>query len=125
MATGAALTALAAGAALAAAAALAAPSSPGRYDAELCVATRPGTPPTCGAADVEVRSGLVSVRVSDIVYNLALRRDQLDVVTMHGKMQIDEFSSPYQWLETTLVFIDPDKDVRYEVRIGARKTAAR
>jgi hypothetical protein len=116
MAHGAALTALVAGAALAA-------SSPGRYDAELCVATRPGTPPTCGAADVEVRTGLVSVRVSDIVYNLALRSDQLDVVTMHGKMQIDEFSSPYQWEATTLVFTDPDKDVRYEVRIGARKTA--
>jgi len=119
---GAALTALAAGAALAATA-LAAPSSPGRYDAELCVATRPGTAPTCGAADVEVRTGLVSVRVSDIVYNLALRHDQLDVVTMHGKMQIDEFSSPYQWQATTLLFGDPDKDVRYEVRIGARKAA--
>jgi hypothetical protein len=122
MAHGAALTALAAGAALAATA-LAAPSSPGHYDAELCVATRPGTPPTCGAADVEVRTGLVSVRVSDIVYKLALRHDQLDVVTMHGKMQIDEFSSPYQWEATTLVFSDPDKDVRYEVRIGTRKTA--
>ena len=53
----------------------------------------------------------------------ALRRDELDVVTMHGKMQIDEFSSPYQWEATTLVFTDPDKDVRYEVRIGARKGA--
>jgi len=120
---GARLTALAAGATLAATAALAAPSSPGRYDAERCVATRPGAPPTCGAADVEVRSGLVSVRVSDIVYNLALRRDEFDVVTMHGKMQIDEFSSPYQWEATTLVFTDAEKDVRYEVRIGARKAA--
>jgi len=110
-------------AALAAAAAVAAPASPGRYDAELCVATRPGAAPTCGAADVEVRAGLVSVRVADIVYNLALRRDQLDVETMHGKMQIDEFSSPYQWDGTTLVFGDAEKDVRYEVRIGARKAA--
>ena len=123
MAGRAALTTLAAGAALVAAAAFAAPSPPGRYDAELCVATRAGATPTCGAADVEVRSGLVSVRVADIVYNLALRRDQLDVVTMHGKMQIDEFTSPYQWEATTLVFTDPDKDVRYEVRIGARKAA--
>src|SRR5689334_7356656 len=123
MARGAALTAAVAGAALAAAATLAAPSPPGRYDAELCVATRPGATPTCGAADVEVGSGVVSVRVADIVYNLALRHDQLDVVTMHGKMQIDEFSSPYQWQATTLLFVDPDKDVRYEVRIGARKLA--
>ena len=119
---GAALTALAAGAALAATA-LAAPSSPGRYDAELCVATRPGTAPTCGAADVEVRTGLVSVRVSDIVYNLALRHDQLDVVTMHGKMQIDEFSAAYEWDGAILRFNDAAKDVRYEVRIGARKVA--
>jgi len=110
-------------AALAAGTALGAPAPPGRYDAELCVATRPATPPTCGAADVEVRSGLLSVRISDIVYYLALGRDQLDVVTMHGKMQIDEFSSPYEWEGTTLVFTDTDKDVRYEVRIAARKSA--
>mgnify|MGYP007102170824 FL=1 len=44
-------------------------------------------------------------------------------MTMHGKMQIDEFSSPYQWEATTLVFTDAEKDVRYEVRIGARKAA--
>src|SRR5690348_15871891 len=109
-------------AALAAAAAVAAPATPGRYDAELCVATRPGAAPTCGAADVEVRAGLVSVRVADIVYNLALRRDQLDVETMHGKMQIDEFSSPYQWVSTTLVIGNAAKDVLHEVRIGGRKS---
>jgi hypothetical protein len=65
----------------------------------------------------------VRVRVADIVYRLALRRDQLDVETMHGQMQIDEFSAAYLWEGTTLVFNDADKDVRYEVRIGARKVA--
>jgi hypothetical protein len=117
MRSGAALTALAAGVALAA------PSPPGRYDAELCVATRPGAAPTCGAADVDIAPGVVRVRVADIVYRIALRRDQLDVETMHGAMQIDEFSAAYLWEGTTLVFSDADKDVRYEVRIGARKAA--
>ena len=114
---GAALLALATGAALAA------PSPPGRYDAELCVATRPQAAPTCGVADVEVAPDAIRVRVADIVYKLALRRDQLDVETMHGQMQIDQFSAAYLWEGTTLVFSDADKDVRYEVRIGARKSS--
>ena len=111
--------------ALAAGAAVAAPSAPGRYDAELCVATRPEAAPSCGAADVEVAPGAVVVRVSDIVYRLALRPRQLDVATMHGAMQIDEFSAAYLWDGTTLRFSDADKDVRYEVRIGARKGTSR
>jgi hypothetical protein len=43
---------------------------------------------------------------------------------MHGKMQIDEFSAAYEWDGPILRFIDAAKDVRYEVRIGARKGAA-
>jgi len=111
--------------ALAAAAAAAAPSAPGRYDGELCVATQATAVPTCGAADVEVATGLVRVRIADIVYQLALHRDQLDLQTMHGQMQIDEFSTAYLWEGTTLRFKDPDKEVRYEVRIGTRRGAAR
>jgi hypothetical protein len=118
---GALLIVLAAGAGAAAAA----PSAPGRYDAELCVATMPHAAPTCGAADVDVAPGRISVRVADIVYRLALRPSQLDVETMHGAMQIDEFSAAYDWDGTTLRFSDAAKDVRYEVRIGARRTAAR
>ena len=107
------------------AAASAMPAAPGRYDAELCVATRPGAAPSCGAAEVEVTPARISVRVADIVYRLALRPAQLDVATMHGQMQIDEFSAAYDWDGTTLRFSDAAKDVRYEVRIGARRTAAR
>jgi len=44
---------------------------------------------------------------------------------MHGQMQIDEFSAAYDWDGMTLRFSDAAKDVRYEVRIGARRTAAR
>ena len=106
---------------LAAGAALAAPSVPGRYEAELCVATQPSTAPSGGAAGGEIASGAIVVRVADIAYRLALRPEQLDVATMHAAMQIDEFSSRYLWEGTTLRFNDADKDVRYEVRIGARK----
>ena len=92
------------------AAAGATPAAPGRYDAELCVATRPQAAPTCGAAEVEVTPARISVRVADIVYRLALRPAQLDVETMHGPMQIDEFSAAYDWDGTTLRFSDAAKD---------------
>jgi len=68
------------------AAAGAMPTAPGRYDAELCVATRPQAAPSCGAAEVEVTPARISVRVADIVYRLALRTAQLDVETMHGRI---------------------------------------
>ena len=107
--------------ALAASTAAAAPAAPGRYDGKLCVATRPEAAPTCGSAEVEVATARIEVRVADIVYRLALRSEQLDVRTRHGRMQIDEFSAAYDWAGTTLRFGDAAKDVRYEVRIGARR----
>ena len=93
---------------------------PGRYDGQLCVATRPGEAASCGAAEVEVRGARVDVRVADIVYRLALRSSQLDVVTTHGALRIDEFSAPYAWEGKVLTFSDPAKDVRYEVRLPLR-----
>ena len=101
------------------------PAAPGRYDGQLCVATQADAEPTCGAAEVDVPSARrLSVRVSDIVYRLALRGTQLDVTTMHGNMQIDEFSAAYKWSGDTLLFGDPAKDARYEIRVGARKRAS-
>ena len=102
------------------------PAAPGRYDAQLCVATQADAEPTCGAAEVDVPNARrLSVRISDIVYRLELRPGQLDVTTMHGNMQIDEFSAFYKWSGDTLLFGDPAKDSRYEVRVGARKRASR
>ena len=93
----------------------------GRYDGLLCVATRPGVAPTCGSVEVELRGGgRIVVRVADIVYHLVLGRDQLEVATLHGAMQIDEFNAPYEWQGETLRFDDLAKAVRYEVRLGAR-----
>ena len=109
--------------AAAATAAAAAPPVPGRYAAELCVATLAGEAPTCGAADVELRSGgRISVRVADIVYRLALRSSQLDALTMHGNMQIDEFSAVYEWAGEVLRFSDAAKGVVYEVRLGPARS---
>jgi len=96
----------------------------GRYDGQLCVATRADAPPTCGAADVQVAGQRVSVRVADIVYRLALRSTELDVETMHGAMQIDEFSAAYAWAGDTLRFSDAAKNVVYEVRLGVRRAPA-
>jgi len=99
----------------------AAPPAPGRYEAVLCVATQPRAEPSCGSVEAELRSGgRLSVRVADIVYRLALGRDQIEVATLHGTMQIDEFNAPYEWLGETLRFSDLAKDVRYEVRLGNR-----
>lgn len=101
---------------------LAAAAQPGRYDGQLCVATRADAAPVCGAAEVEIKGGSrVDVRVADIVYRLALRSSQLDASTLHGRMQVDEFSSPYAWAGDVLVFADEAKAVRYEVRLGARR----
>lgn len=90
----------------------------GRRTAQLCVATLP-KPPSCGPAQVEVRTdGAMRVRVDDIVYTLQLRSSQVDVVVMHNVVQIDEFTVPYEWLGNTLQFVDDDRKSRYEIRFA-------
>jgi len=95
---------------------------PGRYDATLCVATVASAPPSCGPIEFDMTSASTArLRVADIVYQLALHTNKLDVVTMHGAMQIDEFTAPYAWQGEELAFIDADKGVRYTVRVGKRR----
>jgi hypothetical protein len=101
-----------------AALAQAAPPS-GRYAGELCVATG-DAPADCGAVDVTLRGrGRVAVRIADLVYRLTLHSSQLDLVLVHGTVQIDAFTAAYEWQGRTLHFSDPDKPVRYRVRIDA------
>jgi len=110
---------------LAGAAASAAPA-PGRYAATLCVSTTAASPPSCGAAEFEIRSrARARVRVADVVYRLHLRPAQVDVMTMQGFMEIDEFSALYEWHGNVLTFTDPDKNVRYEVKAEAKARAKR
>ena len=113
-------------AALAAASSMAVAAAPaaGRYDGQLCVATKTATAPSCGAALVELRSGgRVEVRVADIAWRLALRSSQLDALTMHGNIQIDAFSAPYEWAGDVLRFTDAAKGAAYEVRLQGPRPA--
>lgn len=97
--------------------AAAAPPASGRYVGRLCVAS--GTAePDCGPADVTVRSRQWQIRIADIVYQLQLHSSQLDLVLMHGAMQIDGFTARYEWEGDTLRFDDPQKAVRYRVTVG-------
>ena len=107
-------------AALQASAAPAARPVPGRYAAQLCVTTIPA-PSNCGPAQVELRrGGAVQVRVDDLVYHLKLHRGRVDLMLMHGAVEIDDFVAPYQWVGPLLQFIDADRGVLYEVRFGDR-----
>jgi hypothetical protein len=99
-----------------ASAAAAGPPAAGRYVAQMCVAVS-NVEPACGRAEIEWRAADRAVlRISDVVYALRLYTSQLDVVLMHGAMQIDGFTAIYEWDGPTLRFIDADKNVRYEVR---------
>lgn len=89
----------------------------GHYEGELCVATG-SNPPSCGPADVKLSSGFAQVQVSDIVYRLSMTAGRLDLVLMHGTMQIDGFSAPFTWDDRVLRFEDPDKPVRYRIRFA-------
>ena len=112
---------------LGAASVQAAPAA-GRYEARLCV-TLAAQPPNCGPAQAQWSGGRLQLKVNDIEYRLQLQpkreRGQLDVLLMHGTMQIDEFSAPYEWAANNLQFADADKQTRYEVRFGERQRAAR
>ena len=113
-----ALAALAAGGASAAVAD--GPPALGRHAAELCVANASAAP-SCGPAQVELRrDGSARVRVDDLVYRLQLRSSQVEVVLMHGAVQVDEFTVPYAWVGSSLQFTDDERKVRYEVRFAKR-----
>ena len=97
----------------------------GRHAVELCVATLPA-PPNCGPAQAELRSdGSVRMRIDDVVYRMQLHSSQVEIVLMHGAVQIDEFTAPYEWRGSALKFNDSERDARYEIRFPERKGAAK
>ena len=97
----------------------------GRHAVELCVATLP-KPPSCGAAQVDLRAdGTLRLRVDDVVYDLRLYSSQVEVIVMHNIVQIDEFKVPYTWVGSTLQFRDQERNSMYEIRFGQDKRAAR
>ncbi len=96
--------------------------APGRYGGELCVTTPASAAPGCGPAEVELQAGGgARVSISDISYRLQLKSSQVQVVLMHGGMQVDEFVSNYEWVGRTLQFTDADKRARYALRLTERK----
>ena len=103
--------------ALAGCAVVAGAPTDGHYDGELCVATG-RNPPSCGPADVKMSKGFAQVQVSDIVYRLSMKAGKLDMVLMHGTLQIDGFSAPFTWEDRVLRFEDPEKPVFYRIRFG-------
>lgn len=89
----------------------------GRYDGRWCVSVGDAAA-DCGPVQVEVlRQRRLNVRIADIVYQLRLNSSQVDVVLMHGTMQIDGFFAPYEWVGSSLQFLDIDKRTRYELRL--------
>jgi len=100
-------------------------AAPGRGQATLCVATASG-PPSCGPAQAEVgRDGSIRLRIDDIVYQMRLRSTQVEIVLMHGFMQIDEFTAPFVWADRTLRFSDDERGAKYEIRFPRTKQVAR
>jgi hypothetical protein len=105
--------------------AVAAEPLPGRYAARMCVSVA-AAQPDCGPAEAEWRgTRQMAVRISDIVYLLTLRDKRVDVVLMHGAMQIDGFSAPFTWQGDALQFVDADKNVRFDVQLQARQDKPR
>jgi hypothetical protein len=97
------------------------PPPPGHYDAVLCV-TIGEAQASCGPVTADIGgAGQALVRVSDIAYRLQVHADQLGVTLFHGTMQIDGFFAPYRWAGNLLLFSDPDKGTRYEVKLGTRR----
>ncbi|MFM6992467.1 MAG: hypothetical protein ACKOWD_14560 [Rhodoferax sp.] len=99
-------------------ASLPSPPSDGRYTGELCVA-QAARPADCGPARLTLASDVVLVQVSDMVYRLFLKGDQLDLTLMHDRVQVDAFSASHEWRGRHLRFADVARSVRYEVRFGA------
>jgi len=94
----------------------------GRYDGQLCVTTAVG-PQQCGLAEVILLSGdRVTVRISDVRYELKLQGGRVDVVLLHGNVQIDGFNGNFAWkgagVGAMLHFVDAEKKSRYEVRFN-------
>lgn len=66
----------------------------------------------------------MTVRISDVRYELTLQGGRIEVGLLHGNMQIDGFSGIYAWKGAgsgaVLHFVDTEKDSRYEVHFTER-----
>jgi hypothetical protein len=98
----------------------------GRHAAQLCVTTTANAAPSCGPAQVDIgQRSDIRVRVDDVVYHLQLHNSQLDVVLMHGSIEIDDFTATYQWSDKALRFDDDERNAHYEIRFDEAKRVKR
>ncbi|WP_418317858.1 hypothetical protein [Piscinibacter sakaiensis] len=98
------------------------PAPSGLINGRMCV--RPLDPQRgagdCGPVDILLLGARhAHVGFSDIVYRLELDAGRIDVILMHGPMQIDGFTTRYGWHGTRLDFSDPEKGVRYQIHFDA------
>lgn len=101
-------------------------AGPGFVEGRMCVRPLAGGDQAgnCGPVEIALLSGnRAVVRISDIVYRLQLHANEVEIVLMHGTMQIDEFIAAYDWQGKTLHFRDPDKGLRYEIDFEPRPPA--
>ncbi|MEO5696262.1 MAG: hypothetical protein ABIQ60_03900 [Burkholderiaceae bacterium] len=92
--------------------------------AELCVAT-PVDSQRCGPAQADrLADGTIRLRIDDIAYQLQLRSREVDVVLMHGTLQVDDFSAPFEWIGDVLRFVDIARGLRYEIRFPSGRPPA-
>ena len=116
------------GAALSGLAAVSGSESPDLVEGLMCVrpiadGDRAGD---CGPVQIAMLSGnRAVVRISDIVYRLQLHANQVDIVLMHGSMQIDGFTAPYDWQGKTLNFKDTEKGLRYKIDFDPKAARAK
>jgi hypothetical protein len=97
------------------------PPPAGAYDAEMCV-TVAARATNCGPVRVDIgEGGWALVRFADMAYRLQVHADQLGVSLFHGTMQIDGFFARYRWNGQNLQFADPEKNTRYELKLGTRR----
>lgn len=98
---------------------------PGDYDARLCVTVN-RQPPNCGPAEARVMpDGELRVSVHDITYVMGFEQGLLVGITMHGNIQIADYTSTYRWAGLTLLFGDTPRGLQYEVQLNPKGAAPR
>jgi hypothetical protein len=96
---------------------------PGAYAARLCVTVN-RQPPSCGPADAHLApDGELRVRVHDITYVIGFEQALLVGITMHGNIQVAEYSSSYRWAGLTLLFGDTPRGLQYELQLSPQGRA--
>ena len=97
---------------------------PGRHAGRLCVTTA-AAPESCGPVEIDLAPGTMRLRIDDVQYRVNFVGAGLEVIVLHGSMQIDDFASAFAWEGDLLRFEDVPRRTRYEVRFAPADAAAK